>query len=321
MDSALQSSNNLRDVFKVQQRDILAELLADKRSSNTRRAYAKDLKDFFGSITEGLEPTPQLVSEFLKLERFTAIALVLNYKQDLIAKGLAEATVNRRLAAIRSLVKYAQKVGKCEWSLEEIEGERIQQYRDTSGVDLDTYRKILATVDRSSLLGKRNYALLLLLWSNVLRRGEVEKLNCSDFEPGEQRLRILGKGRGTQAEWVSLSAAVVEAIGDWLLSRGSRKPDDPLFIALDRAHWGHRLTGDGIYNLVKEAAIAAGINKHLSPHRIRHSGITEALNLTDGNVRAVQKLSRHKNIQTLLLYDDSRRNMQKEISDKLIDAL
>ncbi|WP_088893184.1 tyrosine-type recombinase/integrase [Leptolyngbya ohadii] len=320
MDASIQAAS-LRDVFKVQQRDIIAELLADKRSHNTRRAYARDLKDFFGSITEGLEPSPQLVSEFLKLERFTAIAMVLNYKQELIAKGLAEATVNRRLAAIKSLVKYAQKIGKCEWSLEEIEGERVQGYRDTSGVDVESYRKILAAVDRSTFAGKRNYALLLLLWSNVLRRGEVVKLNCCDFEPGEARLRIYGKGRGTQAEWVSLSAAVVMAIEEWLSTRGSCKPEEPLFIALDRVHWGHRLTGDGIYNLVKEAAIAAGIGKHMSPHRIRHSGITEALNLTDGDVRAVQKLSRHKNIQTLLLYDDSRRNMQKDISEKLTDAL
>ena len=60
-------------------RDILAELLADKRSVNTRHAYAKDLKDFFLSAT-GVEPDSALVAQFLQLDRFSAIALVLKYK-------------------------------------------------------------------------------------------------------------------------------------------------------------------------------------------------------------------------------------------------
>ncbi|MEP0914756.1 hypothetical protein NDI45_28040 [Leptolyngbya sp. GB1-A1] len=61
----------------------------------------------------------------------------------------------------------------------------------------------------------------------------------------------------------------------------------------------------GIDNLVSESAIAVGISKKRSPRRSRHSGIVEALSLTDGNVRAVQKLSRQKNIQTLMLHDNS----------------
>ncbi|MBD1851019.1 hypothetical protein H6F87_13515 [Cyanobacteria bacterium FACHB-502] len=77
----------------------------------------------------------------------------------------------------------------------------------------------------------------------------------------------------------------------------------------------------GIYNLVSESAIAAGISKKMSPRRIRHSGIVEALNPTNGDVRAMQKLARHQNIQTLMLHDDSRRNRQKDISDKPTAAL
>jgi integrase/recombinase XerC len=304
--------------FQVQQRDLLAELLADKRSPNTRRAYAKDLKDFFYS-TAGVEPSAALISEFLGLERFTAIALVLQYKAQLIEKGLSEATVNRRLAAIKSLVKYAQKVGKCLWSLEEVKGERLQSYRDTTGVDQATYNKLLQQCDRSTLSGKRNYALLLLLWANVLRRSEVTQCNVADF--AEQRLRILGKGRGTQAEQVSLSKAVAEAIGTWLQARGDCQPDEPLFISLSNASYGHRLTGNSIYNLVCETAIAAGISKHMSPHRVRHSGITAALDATGGDVRRVQKLSRHKNVQTLLIYDDNRQDSQGEISEMLSDLL
>ena len=148
--------------------DVLAALLADKRSENTKRAYAKDLQDFFLRTVEQ-QPTPALVSQFLQLGRFEAISLVLRYKATLIERGLAESTVNRRLAAIKSLVNYARRVGKCDWSLQDIQGEKVKSYRDTTGVDRDTYRRVLSIPDRDTLKGKRDYALLRLLWENALR--------------------------------------------------------------------------------------------------------------------------------------------------------
>lgn len=307
-------------VFKISERDILAELLADKRSHETRRAYAKDLKDFFMSIASS-EPTPSLIRQFLELERFTAIGLVLQYKAELISRGLKEATLNRRLASIKSLVRYAQKVGKCAWSLEEITGEKIKQYRDTTGVSTDSFKSMLAIPDRTTLKGKRDYAILRLLWENVLRRGEVSKINIEDFDSEAKTVAISGKGRGTQLERVSLSGATVAAIEIWLSDRASYSPSDPLFVTLDNASRGHRLSGTAIYNLVREAAAAAGIKKIISPHRIRHSGITAALDATNGNVREVKKLSRHALIQTVLLYDDNRVNDQKKITELLSGML
>jgi hypothetical protein len=59
----------------------------------------------------------------------------------------------------------------------------------------------------------------------------------------------------------------------------------------------------------------AGIDKQMSPHRIRHSAITAALDATDGNVRKVQKLSRHKNLNTLMIYDDNRGRDQQDVTD------
>jgi len=305
--------------FFVADRDILKELLADKRSEATRRAYQSDLKDFFLTICKH-EPSPQLIREFLCLERFTAIALVLQYKAHLIDKKLAEATVNRRLAAIKSLVTFAQKIGKCVWSLEEVTGEKIQSYRDTSGVSGDVYRLILETCDRASLKGKRDYAILRLLWDNALRRNEISMTDVSDFDPLAKTLMILGKGRGTQKEAVTLSDRSIEAIQDWLTELA--RPDiKALFVALDRAHFGHRLTGNGIYNLVSESAKKAGVHKQFSPHRCRHSSITAALDATDGNVREVQKLSRHKAITTLMIYDDQRGNSQGKMTDLLSDLV
>lgn len=334
--SALVSNSQqpLASPFKIAERDILAELLADKRSPETRRAYAKDLKDFFNAIASS-DPSPTLIRQFLELERFTAISLVLQYKAQMIDRGLKEATVNRRLAAVKSLCKYAQRIGKCNWSLEEVEGERIKQYRDTTGVDTEAYKKILAIPDRTTIKGKRDYAILRLLWENVLRRGEIAKANVEDFDPESKTLAILGKGRGTQKEIVSLSAPAVEAIVLWLsirkdvvpreprhpVVRGTHSQSDPLFTALDNAHKGHRLTGNAIYDLVKDYSAAAGIKKRMSPHRVRHSGITAALDATGGNVRQVQKLSRHSKLDVILIYDDSRQSLQKEVTNTLSNLI
>ena len=198
--------------------DVLAALLADKRSVNTKRAYAKDLQDFFLRTVEQ-QPTPALVSQFLQLGRFEAISLVLRYKATLIERGLAESTVNRRLAAIKSLVNYARRVGKCDWSLQDIQGEKVKSYRDTTGVDRDTYRRVLSIPDRDTLKGKRDYALLRLLWENALRRGEVVKADVGDFDYEGRSLMIYGKGQGTQATGVSLSIPTVEALMQWLQAR------------------------------------------------------------------------------------------------------
>lgn len=306
-------------IAPIQQRDLLAELLADKRSENTRRAYAKDLRDFF-NVTTGGEPSPHLVNEFLNLERFQAIALVLKYKSALIERQLTEATVNRRLAALKSLVRFAQKVGQCQWSLEEVQGEKVKSYRDTAGVGVDSYRKILQTCDRCTLPGVRNYAILRLLWDNALRRGEVCKLNVNDFDPELRTLQVLGKGRGTQAETVHLSEGTATAIAQWLTHRPS-VAHSAIFISLDPVHYGHRLTGNAIYQLVRESANRAGISKVVSPHRCRHSAITAALDASGGNVREVQKLSRHSKLETLLIYDDHRQGVQAKISGLLADLV
>jgi integrase/recombinase XerC len=312
--------------FNIQpQEDILENLLANKRSENTRRAYAKDLKDFFVTMA-GVEPDRNLIAEFLQLTRFNATALVLKYKAVLIDRNLSEATINRRLAAIKSLVNYARQIGMCDYSLDDIAGEKVKAYRDTSGVSLEAYRQVLDIVDRTTLKGKRDYAILRLLWDNALRRGELVKANINDFDPDRRSLTIYGKGRGTQAETISLSQSTVEALQDWLCDsreanrlrhRGKAKRNEPLFIALDRASYGHRLTGTAIYKIVQAMAAAAGLKKRLSPHRVRHSGITAALDATGGNVRMVQKLSRHARLDTLMVYDDNRQNHQAEVTDLL----
>jgi integrase/recombinase XerC len=301
--------------------DLLTQLLEDKRSPQTRRAYAKDLRDFFQFLTGATEPTPLLVKEFLLLEQKQANSVVLQYKSALRKRNLSEATINRRLAAIKSLVRLGNQLGECFYSLDSIKGDKVIRYRDTTGISKESYRLMLSIPDRATLKGKRDYAILRLLWDNALRRGEIAQTLIKDLDIEGKNLLIIGKGKGQQQQAVSLAKPTVEAILDWLQARGETDLNQPLFMALDYAHSGHGLTGTAIYQMVRKIAELAGITKVISPHRIRHSGITAALDATDGNVRKVQKLSRHADLNTLMIYDDNRQNIQGEISDLLSDLV
>ena len=132
-----------------------------------------------------------------------------------------------------------------------------------------------------------------------------------------QPVRLCGFGvrDATRAsEVVDLGVVTVQAIADWLEVKPVRSREtDPLFTALDLANPGHRLTGDGIRKIVVRHSKNAGIKKQMSPHRIRHSAITAALDATDGNVRKVQKLSRHRKLHTLMIYDDNRARDQQDV--------
>ena len=292
---------------------VLSDWLATKRSPHTQRCYRLDIENFLADL--GTE-----FGKFLSLDRHKAYALVSRYKGELITKGLKSATINRRLAAIKSLVAYAYNCGHCEFMLEAVKGEKLSAYRDTSGVDSETFKRVLSAIDRGTLKGIRDHALLLLLWSNALRRSEVSKANISDFDPVAKTLRIFGKGRGNNSETVSLGSGTVTAIEAWLEAKGETNPDKALFVSVNPGYRDGRLCTQSIYNIVKERFQSAGITKTMSPHRIRHSSITAALEATRGDVRRVQKLSRHSSLNTLLIYDDNRKNHQRSVTD-LLDGL
>ena len=313
------TSANFPVPIALLEQNLLEELLRDKRSPNTRRTYAKGLRDFFVTMTQD-EPSPERIAWFLTLGRFDAIALLLRYRAGLLERGLTPATVNVRLSAVKSLVNYARKVGKCDYTLEDVESLQVETYRDTSGVSPDGFKRIAEQVKTDSLKGKRDLAILRLLWDNALRRAEISSLDLEDYSPREMKLWIKGKGRLSK-ESIRLSVKAITFINDWLFVIGDRSPDKPLFCTVDRATFGHRLSGNAIYNIVRDTAQAAGISKIISPHRIRHSAITAALDATNGDARKVQKLSRHRNLNTLMIYDDNRHQHQAEVTSLLADLV
>jgi integrase/recombinase XerC len=165
--------------------DVLKELLEEKRSPNTQRAYLKDLTDFFRSMAKS-DPTPDVVLEFLHLEERQAVEVVTKYKTKMRrgegcakCKPLSEATINRRLAAVKALVEKGRSKGLCIYHLSDIKCDPQDKYRDTTGVDVGTFKRILNMCDRSTLQGLRDYVILRLLWENALRRDELCSLTLS----------------------------------------------------------------------------------------------------------------------------------------------
>ncbi len=209
-----------------------------------------------------------------------------------------------------------RKLGLSDYTLEDVKGEKVESYRDTTGCAPEDFAKALALVDRDTLKGKRDYAILRLLWDNALRRSEVCNLNVGDFNAQESTLSILGKGKGKQKVVVDLSQKTVEAIADWLIaSRRTYFTRKPLFIVLAHNGNGKRLSGEAIRRLVSQLCKQAGITKQMSPHRVRHSSITTVLDKNNGNYRATQRFSRHCKPDTVMKYDDNRQKLQKKMTD------
>jgi integrase/recombinase XerC len=272
-----------------------------------------------------------MVGEFLNLSQRQAITLVLRYQSMSIDAGLTPSTINVRLSAIKSIVNHARKLGRCNFSLGDIKSMGSEVYRDTSGVDSEGIRAILETCVREASLkgnrreikGIRDYAILRLLWGNALRRGEVSGTNVGDFSQSESKLWIKGKGKLTKGA-IDLPPKTVEAIASWLEMRsmylGVPQPLDPLFVGLgDNRHL--RLLGEGIRLMLVDRTKQAGIDKVMSPHRVRHSAITAFLDASRGDVRSAQGLSRHANLNTLTRYDDNRHRYQAKASAVLEDLV
>jgi integrase/recombinase XerC len=299
----------------AQQRDIWLDFLSLKISANTQRAYAKAIADFYQRVYDEAV-SPESISRFITLPPSEALFQVLNYRRMLIEAKLAPSTINVRLSALKSLVDYARKMGKCAFSLNDVPGLKTENYRDTTGIDAEAFKGVIKLADVNTVSGARDYAILRLLWDNALRRGEVCSLDVKDFSASGRKLMILGKGKISKIS-IDLSSGTTAAISRWLELRGRYSDDDPMFISLSRNQPGHRLGGSAIYAIVRQYCQEQEIEKMMSPHRVRHSALTAHLNASDGNIRAAQALSRHADIKTLTLYDDNRHQHQQGATDLL----
>jgi integrase/recombinase XerC len=122
----------------------LVEAFLSGRNPRTLRAYGQDLDDF--ARFSGSFDRKAAVESLLSAGHGDANAWALGYRNDLVARELSPATVSRRLAALRSVVKLARTFGRVAWSLD-VEVPKPEKYRDTRGPGQDGWLKMLAAAD------------------------------------------------------------------------------------------------------------------------------------------------------------------------------
>jgi integrase/recombinase XerC len=244
--------------------------------------------------------------------------MVFGYKIHLKNSGYSPSTINRRLAALRSITKLARQFGVMDWRLE-VDGEQSRSFKDTAGCGIDGFRKLVETLEReiadNAEIDKpraaarrwRDRALLIVMYYGALRRMEPlttrypDDLRFSKQRDGIPELQILGKKRG-EREWVPIGHTAWAAIQDWLKHRGTKK--GPLFPGLDP---DNMLTTRTVNNMLERLSSASGVD--VTPHGLRHTAITELLERTNGDVRMAQRFARHQNAATTMLYDDNRQHL------------
>jgi integrase/recombinase XerC len=291
----------------------LVQAFLSGRAERTLIAYRGDLRDF--AAFTGSSTIEAAATILTTASHGMANSIALAYRTHLIERGLASATIARRLAAIKSIVRLAQTLGVTSWELQ-VEAVRVQGYRDTRGAGASGFRRLLAQLDgRQDPKGIRDRAVLRLLFDLALRRCEVCRLDLIDVDLDEGKLAVLGKGQ-REKQRLTMPGPTREAVGAWLGVRPTG--GEALFVGLAGYQPGGRLDGSSVYRIIQGLGVKAGFK--CWPHSLRHSAITEALNIFNGNVRRVQRFSRHRKLDTLMLYDDQRRDEASDVAARVAEA-
>ena len=297
-------------LVKAEPADGLLAAFLSGRSECTRRAYSQDLEDFGRFL--GVNRVSEAATMLLSRGHGNANALALAWKASLQERRLQAATINRRLAALRSLVQLARTLGIVAWTLE-VRNVRAESYRDTRGPGRHGVRLLLDEIERRrDKKALRDRAALRLLYDLGLRRSEVVGLDVDDLDLDTGTVAVLGKGR-TQKTNLTLPGPTKEAIQQWLEARGTEP--GPLFTNLDRARKGYRLTGTSLYRIVRRLGEQVGLK--VRPHGLRHTAITEACKLAQAKGMGLEEVldfSRHRDVKVLMVYRDRERDVQGQLA-------
>ena len=207
------------------------------------------------------------------------------------------------MIALRNFLRYLAKKDVDALSAEKIEL-MDPEAREITVLNLEQLEDLLSRPDRTKLSGKRDKAILEVLFSTGLRVSELVSLNRSSVDLERREFSVVGKGRKRRV--VFLSRRAVKYLQEWLEAR--EDAFEPLFIRLkgkrtkaDPQGSDLRLTPRTIQRIVRKYATMAGIVLQVTPHTLRHSFATDLL-LGGADVRAVQELLGHASITTTQIY-------------------
>lgn len=231
---------------------------------------------------------------------------ILSYKFWLDTKGLSSYTKAIYIIVIRRFFSWLHDSNLLDENIaRKIKGiKRYAKSHQKESLCIDSLKKLLRSIDCSSMQGKRDYALINLLVRTGLRLKEVVSANLEDVyeQRGEMLLWIHGKGRSGKDEFVLLTPQTLTSLHEYLQSREIKSEKDPLFVSLSDRNYGKRLTMFSLSRIVKKRLRAAGFDsKRITAHSLRHTfGV---LSMQAGaSLYEVQLAMRHTAPTTTQLY-------------------
>jgi site-specific recombinase XerD len=293
-------------------RDTLAQV-----SPGSRRQYTHDLKVFaFWMDAHGLVPGALTRSHMIEYQR--------HLLEDPRANGkrYARASAAKMIASVRSTLK--------EWSLATgranpatgLKPIRLANESTHVALSKPRARQLLHTIDRSTLIGKRDYALVLLLLRTGIRRAEAADLTIGDLRQMDgHRVAIIQHGKEDKRRIVKLLPDVFRAIQSYMEAayRLEAKPEEPLFVQVRRGNHAQKegIGTKAIERIVK--ALAFSIDEEgLTPHGLRATYVTLALE-SGAPLEKVQFSAGHAKPETTLRYHKAKLNLEHNAADYLHD--
>ena len=266
--------------------------LEANRSPNTVRAYDSEIRKLLGFLAANGHA---LDVDGLRHDDLRA------YQRHLATRFKSPASRARALVAIRSWLRWIAREGLIERDLSNgITLPKLEQ-RLPKPIDPDELTRLLSALPRETLQEKRDRALVHFLVSTGCRISEALTLDRTDFPRSANRLVVTGKGSKQRS--VYLTADAREAMDDYLTAR-----EDAclaMFVNFDRSARDdreRRLTPAGARYIVRHIRKQVGAWSFKSPHVARHTAATTLLEVTGGDVRLVQEVLGHANLNTLQGY-------------------
>ena len=262
-------------------------------ASSTKETYLSGFKAFCWFVRSTSLDFDELTRDDVK-----------SFKEYLVdEKKLKPATVSGYLASVRSFYAYSEDNG-IENIAHRVKGVTDSRSFKKEPLTPDQARRLLASVDRSTEKGMRDFAILNLMLRTGLRDIEIVRANCKDIQTkaGVDVLYVQGKGRASKDNFVVLTPKALSPITTYLEKRGNVNELDPLFASVSSRNAGERLTVRSISRIAKSALRAIGIDdERYTAHSLRHTAITFSL-LGGATERDAQQMARHANITTTMLY-------------------
>lgn len=275
---------------------FLDRLAADDLSAATRRGYRYDLLHFIAWYTTLYDAAPELT-------RLTEHDLI-TWRQHMMTQGgLKAASINRRLEAVRRLLRWAEANGTVARSVAlHVKSVRIVREHRPLGLTAAQVHGLLRAAGESSHgLARRNYALVQLMLQTGLRVGEVSALRRSDVvlreRAGTVRVR---NGKGLKEREVPLNATARRALRQLLEPEPAAQSDEA---AVFRSGHSAAMPVRSIQNVVAALVRRAGLARSdITAHSLRHTFALAWLRQHPGQLVELSQLLGHESLDTTAVY-------------------